>query len=297
MRNLVIATVMGLVVTSGLCARPFGRGGGIMKRGEMNRPPMEEMHSEEGPEECHEECGVDSKRKRPPMRRMRPVFKANGFAVDGERYEIFGITILPPKPVKRDFDKTDEDVSEDTPENMEEVLERVDRGILGLGTVRYVLKDIDMEFEELKHEGEEDEVDEGEEELAKIHGRKVISSIKATLYHAPEMRKLDEEELVDEDGDEEEEAEEEVAEEETEEAVGTVSIWIEMKEFGRRHVPVVRGELTCDSGSYNLFAKLQHGPRPRVMRHDHEEEEVELLSEEETEEVVDEENIDEEADK
>ena len=249
MRKLVMATVLGLVVTSGLSAQSFHRGRGIMRPHDMKRPSMDGGSSEDG----------DS-RKRPPMgHKMRPVFAARGFAIGGEGYELFGLNILPAKPFRGRMNEAGEGVDE-TIVNEDSLKEH--KGVLGMAETPYLLKDIEIEFTEL--EGQDQSEDNEENSEAVREPRKVVSSIKATLCRAPEREALDEE-----PSDNASESTDEATEKrfiDSLEEVGTLSLTVEIKESKQMKVPVARGEVTLTDGTYELYAVLGKGPHPQMRR-------------------------------
>ena len=116
-------------------------------------------------------------------------------------------------------------------------------------------KDEEVNDEENIDEGEEAS-DEGDADSEKRRRRprrrrpgKRISAVTATLCKAPEMKTLDNDTVVEEvEGLKE---------------IGTLSLMIEAKEARMFKIPVVRGEITVDGTTYEIYAKLARGRGPR----------------------------------
>ena len=258
MRTLTLAVLLGLVVTSGSFAQM--RGGGIMNLNKRMKPPL---MNEEGEEKRQ------GRREMGEM--MAPVFGARGFAIGGEAYELFGIHLFPKPSEGEEYAEGDESVDGEAETTSTETGE-MDRpplgGICGIGQAMYLLKNVEVELEEVQDEEVSDEAsNEGDGDAKKRRRRrrrpgKIISAVTATLCKAPEMKTLDNSEL-DEDGDDDTVVEEVEADVEGLEEIGTLSLMIEVKEARMFEVPVVRGEITVDGTTYEIYAKLARGRGPR----------------------------------
>jgi len=265
-----MAVVLGLAVTSSAFAGPGPSGEEIGEYGPRGETPGSHLRGGRG--------GRSERGERGPG--MRPVFESRGYALGGEDFELFGMAIFPIGPKDGEENQSEESTEKERPS-----LENAKfGGIFTVGKSDYLLTGVEVSFEDIAElQGQEEELDEGEEPQEDEDGEetnskrrrrrrrrrpmKRISSVTANLVTPPEGAIIDEgEESQEDEGEYSDEGQEEekMPSEDIESlpVVGTITFSIEVKGARQMKMPIVRGQATADSVSYELYGKPEMGMRP-----------------------------------